>query len=101
MFERPAMNDVATDERRAMRQRRLRFRSWHRGLREVDLLLGRYADARLDELSDDELADFENLLDVPDRHVLAWAIGEEPIPQPHDTQLMRSIIAFHRGGGGR
>ena len=95
------MNNPAADDRRAMRLRRLRFRVWHRGMREVDLLLGRFADARLDELNDEEIADFETLLDIPDRQVLAWTIGEEPVPEPNNTPLMRSIIAFHDRRSGR
>ena len=95
------MEDSATDDSLAMRKRRLRFRVWHRGLREVDLLLGRFADARLDDLNDHQITQFENLLDIPDRQVLAWAIGEEPIPDAHDTELMQSIIAFYGGRSGQ
>lgn len=95
------MDNSATDDSLAMRKRRLRFRVWHRGLREVDLLLGRFADARLDDLNDDQMTEFENLLDIPDREVLAWAIGEEPIPDVHNTELMQSIIAFYGGWSGQ
>ena len=48
------------------RRRKLLFRCWHRGMREVDLIMGRFADAAIDELSDDELAEFERLIEVPD-----------------------------------
>ena len=47
------------------RRRRLFYRSWHTGLREVDLILGTFADARLAALSDGDLADYERLLTVP------------------------------------
>src|SRR3990167_975843 len=46
----------------AMRRRRLRFRVWHRGMREVDLILGRFADAHLAELDEADLSSFEALL---------------------------------------
>jgi antitoxin CptB len=77
------------------RRRRVRFRAWHRGLREVDLLLGRFADATVDDLDEGELADFEALMDVPDPDVLAWITGELAVPPDDDTPLLRRIFAFH------
>jgi antitoxin CptB len=78
-----------------MRRKRLRFRVWHRGMREVDLLLGRFADACLDELDESELAGFEALLDVPDQQVLAWITGEAVVPAGADSPLLRRLLAFH------
>jgi antitoxin CptB len=78
-----------------MRRKRLRFRVWHRGMREVDLLLGRFADAYLDELDESELAGFEALLDVPDQQVLAWITGEAVVPVGADSPLLRRLLAFH------
>jgi antitoxin CptB len=86
----------AGDGEDAMRRRRLKFRCWHRGMREVDLLLGRFADARLDGLSGEELTAFEALLDVPDPEVLAWVMGEEQVPPEMDNSLVRQLIAFHQ-----
>jgi antitoxin CptB len=70
------LSSGALDERR----RRILFRAWRRGLREMDLLLGRYADANLPAMSESELDAFERLLDVPDPQLLAWITGEEPPP---------------------
>jgi antitoxin CptB len=80
----------------AMRRRRVKFRAWHRGMREVDLLLGRFADASLDQLDEGDLAAFETILDVPDPEILAWITGEEAIPAVSDTPFLRRLIAFHR-----
>ena len=77
------------------RRRKLRFRSWHRGMREMDLILGRFADALLDRLSEDEVADFERLIEVPDRDVLAWITGERAVPPDHDSGLFRKLRAYH------
>jgi len=41
-----------------LRRRKLLFRSWHRGMREMDLIMGRFADARIAELNESELAEF-------------------------------------------
>jgi antitoxin CptB len=78
-----------------MRRRRLRFRAWHRGMREVDLLLGRFADATLDDLDETELSGFEALLLLPDPDVLSWVTGEFAVPPEADSPLVRRLLAFH------
>jgi antitoxin CptB len=69
-------------------------------MREVDLIMGRFADAAVDELSDDELAEFERLIDVPDHEVLAWVTGEAAVPAAYDTPLFRRLRDFNRRGEG-
>ena len=58
------------------RRKRLLFRCWHRGTREMDLLLGRFADAEIDGLSDAELAELESLIEVPDPDLYAALTGD-------------------------
>jgi len=89
------MSTAGSSEELDGRRRKLRFRSWHRGMREMDLIMGRFADALLDRLSEDELADFERLIEVPDRDVLAWITGEEAVPPDHDSALFRRLRAYH------
>jgi len=79
------------------RRRRLLFRAWHRGMREVDLITGRFADAHLATLSDAEVGDFERLMDVPEPDLLNWVMGAAEIPETHDTALFRRLCDFHRG----
>jgi antitoxin CptB len=79
-----------------VRRRRIRFRAWHRGMREVDLLLGGFADAHGDDLDAGEIAGFEALMDLPDPMVLAWIVGEEPIPDDDNSPILQRIVAFHR-----
>ncbi len=81
------LSSAALDERR----RRILFRAWRRGLREMDLVMGRFADAHLPAMSDSELSEFERLLDVPDPQVLAWITGEEATPAEFDTPLMARL----------
>jgi len=81
------------------RQRRLLFRSWHRGIRETDLLLGRFADAHIADLSDRDLDTYERLLDVPDHDLYLWVSGELDIPEIHRSDLLQRIVRFHSGGG--
>jgi antitoxin CptB len=77
------------------RRRRLLFRAWHRGMREVDLITGRFADAHIAKLSDDEVTAFEQLMDVPEPDLLAWVMGAAPTPAAYDTALFRRMCAFH------
>jgi antitoxin CptB len=85
-----------------LRRRKLLFRSWHRGMREMDLIMGGFADARIGALSEGELAQFERLIEVPDRDLLAWITGEEAVPPDFDSALFRDLRDFHLtpGGGG-
>jgi antitoxin CptB len=87
---------MATAEEADMRKRRLRFRVWHRGMREVDLILGRFADARLARMNDGDLDAFEALLETPDQDVLGWVLGDLPVPPERNTPFLRALIAFHR-----
>jgi antitoxin CptB len=75
------------------RRRKALFRSWHRGMRENDLILGRFADNRIDTLTATELEQYEALLEVPDADLLKWMTGEKPVPAAYDTELFREISA--------
>jgi len=82
------------------RRRKLLFRAWHRGMREMDLIMGRFADATIERLAAAELRDFEHLMEVPDPEVLAWIIGEAEVPPTYDTALFRLLRDFNRKGEG-
>jgi len=82
------------------RRRRLLIRSWHRGIREVDLILGRFADARLAAMNESELDEYDKLLDVPTPDILAWVMGERPVPAEQATPLLAEMIDFHTNGKG-
>ncbi|GEP11457.1 succinate dehydrogenase assembly factor 2 [Methylobacterium gnaphalii] len=78
------------------RRRRTLFRAWHRGMREMDLLMGRFADAEIGALSEDDLTAFEALIELPDRDLLGWLTGEAATPSNYDTPVFRRLKAFHR-----
>ena len=88
------MTDNSPEVDREVRRRRIRFRAWHRGTREMDLLMGGFADAALAGLSDAELDDFEHLLDLPDPQVFAWLAGMEEVPANEQTALLKKLRAF-------
>jgi antitoxin CptB len=82
-----------------MRRRRIRVRAWRRGMREMDILMGRFVDARVEALPGAALAELEALLDLPDDAVYRWLSGAEQPPAERDTPLLRQIIDFHRHDG--
>ena len=76
------------------RRKRLLFRCWHRGTREMDLILGRFADAEIADLSDGDLAELERLIDVPDPDLYAALTGDKPLAPEYDGPLYDRIKAF-------
>jgi antitoxin CptB len=80
------------------RRRRLLFRSWHRGIREADLIMGRFADAYIADLSEVELEQYERLLDAQEQDLLSWMTGQIEIPADQDTPMFRRVREFHFQG---
>jgi antitoxin CptB len=93
----PTMTESNSNEDFEIRRRRLRFRAWHRGTREMDLLLGRFADAEIAKLDEQSMVSFEALLEVPDPDLYNWIVGAEQTPAPYDTPLLRRVRDFHLG----
>jgi len=77
-----------------VRRRRIHFRAWHRGMRETDLILGRFADAQIHTLDEAELDAFEALLEEQDRDVLAWLTGEVPTPERIRSPFFLKLASF-------
>jgi antitoxin CptB len=76
------------------RRKRLLFRCWHRGTREMDLILGRFADATIADLTDAELGQLEQLIEVPDPDLYA-ALSSDVLPAPEfRTSLFDRIKSF-------
>jgi antitoxin CptB len=86
------LSSAALDERR----RRILFRAWRRGMREMDLVMGQFADANLPTMSETELDEFERLMEAPDPQLLGWITGETPTPPVHDTPLFARLAAAPR-----
>lgn len=77
------------------RRRRILFRAWRRGMREMDLLMGSFADAELPTMSKADVDELEGLLDSPDPMVLGWLTGEEPTPAEVETELFARLRLAH------
>jgi antitoxin CptB len=76
------------------RRKRLLFRCWHRGTREMDLILGRFADAEIGNLSEQELAQLEQLMDVPDPDLYAALTGNMAPAPDYANGLFDRIKSF-------
>lgn len=81
-------------ETREIRRKRLLFRSWHRGTREADLLLGSFAERHLAELSDAELDQYEELLANSDGPIMDWVTGRAVPPPEQDSPVLRRLVTF-------
>jgi antitoxin CptB len=77
-----------------IRRKRLSFRSWHRGTRESDLILGRFADAHLAGFDEKQLDRYEALLDCADADIFDWITGRAAIRSEYDTDVTRLLLAF-------
>jgi antitoxin CptB len=76
------------------RRKRLLFRCWHRGTREMDLILGRFADAAIADLTDAEVGQLEQLIEVPDPDLYAALSGDVLLASELRTRLFDRIKSF-------
>ncbi|HVJ01993.1 MAG TPA: succinate dehydrogenase assembly factor 2 [Sphingomonas sp.] len=76
---------------REHRLKRLRFRAWHRGVKEADLLIGGFFDAHAHGWNDDEIDLFETLLEEQDVDIMAWAMGTQPVPERYAGTVMQAL----------
>lgn len=83
----------------AVRRRKISFRAWHRGTREMDLIMGRFADAELPRLDTAGLDSFEALMEQPDPDLYKWVSGEAPVPPDVDAPFLARIRDFHGAMG--
>jgi antitoxin CptB len=75
-------------------RKKLKFRSWHRGMKEADLILGRFADANLPRLTEQELYQFEALLACADQVLLDWIHGKVEVPAEYNNNIMILLKKF-------
>jgi antitoxin CptB len=76
------------------RVKRLLFRSWHRGMKETDLLLGSFAETHLAGFSVGQLDRYEALLREDDADLADWLIRRLPVPPERDDDVMRLLLAY-------
>ena len=75
-------------------RKRLLWSASHRGIKEMDLVVGGFAAENLKLMSEVELNEFEILLDIPDQDLLSWLTNQEPIPQNRSSTMLTKILAY-------
>jgi antitoxin CptB len=80
-----------------VRRKRLLYRCWHRGMREMDLIMGKFADAEIGEMSEADLHVFEELSELPDPQLYDWIANNADVPAQYDTALLKRLREFHFG----
>ena len=80
----------------SMRRKKLRYRAWHRGTKEMDLILGPYADKHTDALDHAGLDRLEALMNEEDPPLLKWIMGSEEPPENVDRAFLAEVIADHQ-----
>ncbi len=77
-----------------VRRKRLRYHSCHRGTKEIDLMLGRFADTMLAQMTAAQLDRYETLLANPDPDIYQWISGGEAVPDAFDSDVMTMLKNF-------
>ena len=81
-------------ETKQTRLRKLDYRSRHRGIREMDIVFGRFAEQVLETLTDAELDDYERILELPDDKLFSWATGREQVPDNVRSPLLDALLSL-------
>lgn len=90
------MTDLPTDRNDIeIAQKRLRYRSWHRGTKELDFILGHYIDAHIAGFDMVQLARFEQLFSHEETDLQQWLMGQKPMPPSPEGELLAEIRRFH------
>jgi len=85
-----------TESKLAIKRKQLIFRSWHRGTREIDLLLGKFADAHLPQFNERQLTAYDRFLNNSDPDIFNWITGQEPVPPAEDNEVTALLLKFFK-----
>ncbi|MEM1131129.1 MAG: succinate dehydrogenase assembly factor 2 [Pseudomonadota bacterium] len=88
---------MAGTEDRETRLRRMKMRSMRRGIKEMDLILGGFAETGLAGLDEGQLDLYDALLSENDHDLYQWVSGQQPVPERFAGLI--AVIAAETGGG--
>ncbi len=89
------MPESADQDNISINRKRLIFRSWHRGTREIDLLLGKFADVHLPDFTENQIALYDRFLNNSDPDIYNWISRAEPVPPSEDSEVVQLLLAFY------
>ena len=89
------MPENATEDNISIKRKRLIFRSWHRGTQEIDMMLGRFAEAHLPQFDEQQLALYDRFLNNSDPDIFNWLTGQEPVPPSEENDVMELMLKFY------
>ena len=75
-------------------KKKLMFRSCHRGIKEMDIILGGFASQNLPSMSAKDLSTFQTILEIPDQLLFSWYMRREKIPQEYQSDLLNIILNY-------
>ena len=82
-----------------VRRKRALYRSWHRGTRELDEILGPFAERHVNAMAEAQLDQFETLLERPDPELFSWFVERDPAPPEHQSEVLSMVLAFTAAKG--
>ena len=77
------------------RRKRIVWRATHRGIREMDFVVGTFVKSRVDAADEAELDELERILEIPDQDLMAWLTGAQPVPAGQASSLLQEMLATH------
>lgn len=82
-----------------VRRKRALYRSGHRGTRELDEILGPFAERHVGGMTDAQLDQFETLLERPEPELFSWFVEREPVPAEHQSDVLSMVMMFTAAKG--
>lgn len=89
------MPEIPEKDNISIIRKRQIFRSWHRGTREIDLLLGKFADAHVPDFNAAQVEEYERFLKNSDPDIYNWLTRVEPVPPAEDSGVVQMLLAFY------
>ncbi len=94
-----SVSPVSDPQLEVLRKRTL-YRAWHRGTKELDLILGRFGEAHFKTFDAEMLMRFEALMSREETQLQQWLLGQVEIPDTREGDLLRQIREFHLNNPG-
>lgn len=92
------VGDTMTESDEVRRKRAL-YRSWHRGTRELDEILGPFAERHVGSMTGAQLDQLETLLERPDPELFSWFVERDPVPPEHQSDVLTMVMTFTAAKG--